>query len=384
MANILRGAALFLGFSAMATFLLASGRGLVNVFLFLLLFVLLQAVGAAGSAFVMLCGARNSRPAGGTFAPARALLKRVFPDQRILDDCGPALRLLLLRYTQEMGTLFTAGAVAAFFVVLSFSDFTFVWGSTFGASDAAVQAFTDVLAAPWAAWCPPATVSAQLIAESRFHPAVTDFSQANLATLRGWWPFLIMAMLTYALLPRVLLWLVSRALYRRGIRRALLQFPGSDMVLSRMRAPVVRTQSPEDEGVEAGRRVWSAALDRRRPLINWAGALGAAEREQLQAGAAAPGAAVLDAGAGRVADDQQVLEQLNEARAEHLQVLVRAWEPPMGDLHDFLAGLRDTRRCTLFLMPLPGRPVAAQNLQDWREFARTLPLAVADVQVLER
>ena len=40
-ANILRGAALFLGFSAMATFLLASGRGLVNVFLFLLLFVLL-------------------------------------------------------------------------------------------------------------------------------------------------------------------------------------------------------------------------------------------------------------------------------------------------------------------------------------------------------
>ena len=31
--------------------------------------------------------------------------------------------------------------------------------------------------------------------------------------MRGWWPFLIMSMVSYALLPRLLLWLCSRLFY---------------------------------------------------------------------------------------------------------------------------------------------------------------------------
>ena len=55
----------------------------------------------------------------------------------------------------------------------------------------------------------------------------------------------------------------------------------------------------------------------------------------------------------------------------------------MADLADFLANFARVPRCTLFLVPLPRKPVSAGRLGDWQVFARALPFDAVDVQALD-
>ena len=383
-AFVARLVAAVLGFMSMATFLWSGGQGLVNVFIFLLLFVLVQIVFCLASALVMAGSIRGNAPAVLPINPARLVVSRVFPDKRYLRESQSVVRLLLLRYGQEFGAIFTLGAVAAFFVVLAFSDFTFVWGSTFAVSDDFVRGLTSSLAAPWSAWLPSATVSPQLIAESRYHPALTDLSQANIVSMRGWWPFLIMAMLSYALLPRIILWGLSRLFYVKLMRTSFTRYPGAQGIFARMKSPVVNTQALEPEAGAGHVAAALVPLDEGLMLLNWAGALVPDDLGRFDEVRAVPSANVMAAGLGSLDEDKQCTDRINEYGPERLLVAVKAWEPPMADLRDLLDSLQRVTHCTLYLVPLPHRAVAEQNLQEWRAFTRDLPYAVADLQALER
>ena len=305
-------------------------------------------------------------------------------DKRYLRESQSVLRLLLLRYGQEFGAIFTVGAVVAFFVVLAFSDFTFVWGSTFEVSDDFVRSFTQTLATPWSAWLPQATVSPQIIVDSRYHPALTDLSQANIASMRGWWPFLIMALLSYALLPRIFLWVLSKFFYLRLIRSSFARYPGAEAILARMKSPVVKTQALEPEVLSGQSHDVAVQLDEGLVLLIWAGALDPGGHGSFEGLRAVPPGNVLTAGLGSLAEDGQCVDKLNQYAPERLLVAVKAWEPPMADFSDFLCRLDKVTQCTLCLVPLPQRAVAEQNLQEWRTFCRELPFAVVDIQALER
>jgi hypothetical protein len=56
----------------------------------------------------------------------------------------------------------------------------------------------------------------------------------------------------------------------------------------------------------------------------------------------------------------------------------------MADLADFLDNFSTVPRCTLFLVPMPHKPVSATRLGDWNVFARALSFGAVDVQALER
>ena len=378
-----RMVALGLGFSGMATFLLASGRGLVNVFLFMLLFVIVQVLLCLVAAAVMARSVSGARtPAVLPINPARLVAARLFPDRRYLREAQSVVRLVFLRYGQELGALFTLGAIAAFFVVLALSDFTFVWGSTFALSDTLVGELCALLATPWAAWLPAATVSDELVFASRFHPALTTLSPADINAMRGWWPFLIMSMVSYALLPRLLLWLCSRLFFTRQIRAAFAAMPGSERVLARMKAPVVTTQGP-GRGSHPGVDRSDTAIDPGLLLLNWANALSPQQIAGCVPFAAVAPANIVHAGLGPLPLEMERLANIFSRPLERLYVVAKSWEPPMADLADMLAEFAAVPRCTLFLAPLPNRPVSAAKLADWQVFARGLAFAVVDVQVLE-
>ena len=380
---VVKFSALVLGFLAMVTFLLASGRGLVNVFVFLLLFVFIQLLFCLFSVLLMFSLARGPAAVVLPLNPARWMIARVFPDPRFLRESQAVVRLLVLRFGQEFGALFTMGAVAAFFGVLALNDFTFVWGSTFEVSDNFVRGLTHWISVPWQSWLPAASLPAQVIADTRYHPAVTALESADMASMRGWWPFLAMAMLTYALLPRVLLWLLSRLLYTRMMRQSILSYPGSDNILARMQAPVISTRATEveDPGQKSAPAV---SLDDSLMLLNWAGALAEGESACYSMVNCVPPANVMAAGVGSLADDEHCRQQIDRYQPERLLVAVRSWEPPMADLSDFLSALEKVRRCTLCLVPLPDKLVPDRNLQEWSGFARALSLEVADAQGLVR
>lgn len=376
--------ALFFGFSGMAAFLLGSGRGLVNVFMFMVLFVLVQLLLSVVAAVVMLRTVAGRQPVVLPLNPARLVVARLFPDRRYLKEAQSVLRLVFLRYGQELGAIFTLGAMAGFFVVLGLSDFTFVWGSTFRLSDSMVESMTALLALPWSAWLPQATVGEQLIFASRFHPAISALGPADIEAMRGWWPFLLMCMLCYALLPRLLLWLLSRFFYRRRMRAAFTGLPGSERVLARMNAPLVKTQGAAARPAAAAAGAARAAVDPRLLLLNWADALGPADVVHFHAFAAVPDGNIVNAGLGSLPEELERLAGKFAAPVTHIYVAVKSWEPPMADLADFLANFASVPRCTLFLVPLAHRPVSAARLGDWQLFARSLAFGVVDVQALER
>ena len=374
--------ALVAGFSGMAGFLFAGGRGLVNVFLFMLLFVIVQWMLCLVAALVM------ARTLGGSHTPpllslnpARLLLARTLPDKRSLREAQSALRLVFLRYGQELGALFTLGAIAAFFVVLALGDFTFVWGSTFQISDTLVEEMTALLAAPWSSWLPAATVSADLIFASRFHPAISSLSPADIDAMRGWWPFLIMCMVSYALAPRLLLWLASRFFYARQVRAAFVCLPGAERVLQRMKSPLVTTQGSAGPGQAAQHPATSA--DRGLLLLNWANALTPQDVSRFEVFAPVAADNVVSAGVGTLPQERERLAATFSRHFEHIYVAVKSWEPPLADLADILAGFERVPRCTLYLVPLPHKPVSAARLADWQLFARGLAFGAVDVQALE-
>lgn len=377
--------AFFFGFSGMAAFLLGSGRGLVNVFMFMLLFVIIQFLLCLAAVMVMGLTVGGARaPVVLPINPTRLLLARAFPDRRYLREAQSVVRMVFLRYGQELGAVFTLGAIGAFFIVLALSDFTFVWGSTFDLSDTFVEDVTAWLAAPWSSWLPQATVSSELIFATRFHPAITSLSPTNIEDMRGWWPFLIMSMLCYALLPRLLLWLLSRFFYRREMHSAVAGLPGTERVLARMKTPLVTTQG-ETGGVYVRKhdRI-EVPLDPGLLLLNWANALTPEDVAGFDAFAAVADGNIVNAGLGSVPQELERLAAQFGKPPEHLYVAVKSWEPPMADLADFLGNFSTVSRCTLFLVPMPHKPVSAGRLSDWKVFARALSFGVVDVQALER
>jgi Protein of unknown function (DUF2868) len=384
-AMLLRASALLFGALTMLGFLLASGRGLVNVFLFLMLFVLLQLLFALGAGVVMLRSLRGKPPASFPLNPARFVTARALPDKRYLGEAAGVLRLLLLRYGQEFGALFTVGAVVAFLCLLAFADFSFVWGSTFGVSDQLVTSVTGLLSAPWSGWAPVAVLSPELIADTRYNPAVIDLSQMNDDSRRGWWPFLLMCMLVYGLLPRLLLWLASRLAYGRELKRSFVSFPGAELVLSRMKRPMVKTQAEEAESDGPAQPV--VALDTGLALLNWAGALGEqgeqGEQQFEQLRAVLPGNQ-FSGGVGSPEEDADSIAAVNRLQPETLLVVVKSWEPPLADLADVLCRVTETPRCSLCLVPLPGREVSEHALDEWEMFASELPFASVSAQALNR
>ena len=153
--------------------------------------------------------------------------------------------------------------------------------------------------------------------------------------------------------------------------------------IARMKAPLVRTQG-DSGGAPAG--VGSLAnpeINRRLLLLNWAGALAPDELTRFDEFAAVAQDNVICAGLGSVPVEQERLGDRFAGRVAHIYVAVKSWEPPMADLADFLANFASVPRCTLFLVPLPHKPVSALKLGDWQLFARSLAFGGVDVQVLE-
>lgn len=369
-ALVLRLAAFFLGLLAMGGFLLASDRALINVLLMLVLFVLLPLLTSIAAAWAMFRSVRGSPPAVFPLNPARFVTRHALPDKRYLKESSSVLRLLLLQYGQEFGALFAVGVMIAFLGLLAFNDFSFVWGSTFGFSDALMTSFTSLLASPWSALLSSALVSPEIIADTRYHAAQFDLSQMSADSRRGWWPFLFMCLAMYSLLPRLLLWFASRRAYRREIRRAFLAVPGASGVLARMRTPVVTTRAIDADHIDV--ETPTMICEEGAVLLDWAGAMAQADVEikvhqQLCAGLGSP------------ADDLDSIELINRLQPAQLLVAVKAWEPPMADLADVLAEITGVSRCSLQLVSLKGRELGESNFRDWQKFARELPFASTEV-----
>ncbi len=370
------GVGLFLGWSAAAALLrFEVHAGRINIVLCLGLLVLVPvALGLIGLA-VFLWSNRSTANAGrggerasgglrgwlfgrGTRAllPAslRADLEVLLGQLATLDRLAARTRrAMLFDWSQRAACGFATGALLASLVLVVFTDLAFGWSTTLDVDAATIHGLVSAWAAPWAALWPEAAPSFDLVETTRhFRVASTEPHVHFIDPIRygGWWPFLIMSIAVYGLLPRMLL--LAWAHRRTGLEsaRAIARMPGVERLIERLTTPLVESQAIEAEGAvgqAASIGVPVVALEEWRRTGGAGELLAIAWAESIEddalidrVGGDARAVRVRDAGGRRsLADDAQRIAEAREG-AEAVVLCVRAYEPPVLEVLDFLQDLR--------------------------------------------
>ncbi|UTW45813.1 DUF2868 domain-containing protein [bacterium SCSIO 12696] len=200
------------GCLAMAGACSYSGNAPINLWLMLGLFALLP----FALTLLTLWGLRRALRPDAPIAVVgqlalRPLLKRL-PQQHLQ---SPVFKHWLLWKLQRLSLAFQVGAVVCFLIMALFQDLAFAWSSTVAErgtqAEKLVENFLVHLSWPWQ-WLLGAP-SQELLSSSRFYRGGAEQSASFNGELLGqWWSYLVMAMVTYGLLPRLMLalWLRYR------------------------------------------------------------------------------------------------------------------------------------------------------------------------------
>ena len=158
---------------------------------------------------------------------------------------GGVERWLLIELSQVFGIAFNVGVLVMCLRLIYFSDLAFGWSTTAEALDTSTMyRIVDSLAWPWGWLVSDAVPTYELVSQSRFSRLQGGFTGgANDLMVGQWWRFLIAAVVTYGLIPRVLMWGGARTLRARALARVPLDTPDVERVVLRLESPRVETRS---------------------------------------------------------------------------------------------------------------------------------------------
>ncbi|HEX9640209.1 MAG TPA: DUF2868 domain-containing protein [Candidatus Krumholzibacteria bacterium] len=316
---------------------------------------------------------------------ASSLLGKGLAHQRLY---GAVDRWITVHSSQVFAVFFHVGALASVLYLVAFSDLAFAWSTTLQLESADLRRWTDLLSAPWASFFPDARPSAELIETTRYFRLQEGSFPAVVSPvgLGGWWPFLVMCMAVYGLLPRLLTWLVARARLRGALRRSFRNLPGTGDLLARLNSELVEShaENPDDDDRMQDTHADEARLattvgGQRAVIVDWSEA--ASDHDKASdwlAHAAGLGAEHWhSAGGTRTPEqDQEVISAAaKEQKDSSVLILVKAWEPPMAEILDFLRALRrETKRERMLLVAPVGRDASGalvsadpDDLKVWQQ-----------------
>lgn len=135
----------------------------------------------------------------------------------------------------KSGIAFNLGICLAILAAVTFSDRAFGWQTALDVSAESIHSIVSLLALPWA-W---------LFGEGQGYPSLSQISGSQIvlkdgirslhtADLTSWWTFLLMGTITYGLLPRVLLALLSTRLTAQSLQRLDFSDAASQRLLRRL------------------------------------------------------------------------------------------------------------------------------------------------------
>lgn len=269
---------------------------------------------------------------------------------------------LAARWSLGLGVAFQIGGMGLLVLSVLFSDLAFGWATTLELDSQAIVDVFAWVAAPWSWAWPAATVDIGLVEASRVYREPGDLTGVSVEgqVLGRWWPFLLMTMLVYGLFPRLLVFGLALWGGRHESVRVIVGLEGVRDVLLDLKEGPVAPSSEDGQEVQAELVAGGVRLDPNPVAIfAVAGLMGRSDE-----GKVVP-----------LSESRLVAENLR-ADAGDVQVRVRGWEPPVGDVLDDLRALRrsldESLRVVVVLEPLEGRRVEALNSADWRRAVRAL------------
>lgn len=355
------------GIVAMVGLLIYDGTQRINLTLILAL-ILLQGLLALITTLQGLLG----------WQPWRWLQHRLMAER----TPGPLQQLapqLMARAAQMGGLCFTLAALATLILMVVLQDLAFGWSTTLDTGAPAFHRLTASLASPWQALLPAATPSLELVEATRFYRTDPITPATEPARWGQWWPFVAMTWLTYATLPRLLMVQLAQAHLQSRARRLLERHSGMTALQYRLETPWLDTGNAHND---AGDQPESCPASALQPLpadavvIQWAGA---AEPGTVTAPSPAETPTLQAGGLASLSEDRRTIDlahqTLRSKRSPAVLIATRGWDPPTGELSDFLSeALRlwpaSTSITLVPLSPEPGTPLARQQLEPWLRFAQ--------------
>jgi len=324
----------------------ADELGRVNLVHYLLLFCLLPLIGLLFMVFGLF-----SRGASPHYITNGLIAVPLWPKSwrialQTLKREGRLVSWLAL-VSHRIALSFSLGSVIALLFVLLFSDVAFVWRSTLLSADH-IYPLLKTLAWPWQFYEQAQPSKALLIASQELR---YGGSSNNAVDFGNWWRFLLMAQLTYALIPRMIACLWANVVFGATETDAVKSTGERIPLVNRMpvKVELVPLDSARPQFKEYNVVCWLSLTD------------------EMLARAIAPfepPTAIYQAGFHGHDEEKALGDPLPQL------VLVAAWEPPLGELSDFLtAG-------TGVIMPLEfngnnWRPIASHHLDEWHRFTQS-------------
>ncbi len=286
-------------------------------------------------------------------------------------------RWQLVEFSQWLAVGYFLGVLLAATILVAVTDLAFGWSTTLELSAEGVHGAFLFLAWPWQSWLSTAVPDLALVEASRFFRLDTAPVAASDAQALGrWWPFVLMTILVWGLLPRCVLLLVSRWRLGAETRALLCRAPEVLALLERLAPlPVEFRNLDESEPVSLGSVAPAPsgeAWDETAGVVIWNEALVApAARDVLTRLIGTPASEPLTLGAASSRNGSGDLAKL-PADVERVLVLTKGWEPPLLEFSDFLEMLRGHvgNRATIAVVPLnvARDGIDAADRAIWAEF----------------
>ena len=327
-------------------------QGRVNLLYLLLLFVAWPLISLL---LTLVLAVTNSNVNSVSSLLALPIWPRVWTDalrQLRRDDLQ---RAWLFCQSQKIALVFSIGCITAFIFVLLFNDVTFIWRSTLLSAEH-VFPVLQLIAIPWGLLesAQPLMALVEASRDSRL-----QFNQ-QLSSTGSWWQYVFMAQLTYALFPRLLLFVWGARRYALAVGALAQEKASIESQLNHLH----HLQQVQKQPQHLSRMRYASAFTEPYVLLSWT---------QLPEGLQTKLTAVIGVPehiyqlAGNC-DLQLELQAQQDSRAKLL--IVASWEPPMGELEDFMM------QCQGVLMPLDWKyeqfvAVDEMHLDEWRRFCQS-------------
>ena len=277
-------------------------------------------------------------------ARASPELARSFDWRSGRSSTGRFAKWQLMCWSQIAAVAFNVAALATALLLVTFTDLAFRWSTTLEVDAQAVARIVHAIAWPWHALVPSAVPSAALVEESQFF-RLDDGGPVSGRALAAWWPFTLLTIVTYGLLPRLAMLGLAIARLRAAERALLLDDRGVTALVDRMASAAVETAAAEHAETAAAAAADAAhyreATGRARAVI-WEGCVSVERaREHARKRLGLELVAVVEAGGSRtLGADRQALDSVGASEPGTVVVFTPAWEPPLLELLDFLGELR--------------------------------------------
>ncbi len=148
---------------------------------------------------------------------------------------------------QRAGIVFNLGLFLAFFAQVTVRDLAFGWQSTLQFSAQSLYELVRGLSFPWS-WFLGEGIGFPTLEAVEGSRIILKEGIAGLATdnIVSWWPFLVMSLLCYGLLPRLILFFYGKYRQHRFIAAFIPNSPAVRAILRRMETPHLSTSGSKD------------------------------------------------------------------------------------------------------------------------------------------